>query len=163
MKSVFLVGFMGSGKTSIAKALQTKLSWKLQDTDDMIVQEYKQSIPEIFRERGEQVFRDYESSVLKKTNLEQTIVATGGGIIEREENRKFLKQQEMVIYLDTSWEEINQRLSDDETRPIWSNENTDKKELLKARISKYKEVADFIVKTDGKSVDEIANEIISFI
>lgn len=163
MKSIYLVGFMGSGKTSIAKALQEKLGWQSQDTDEMIVQEYNQSISTIFKEKGEAVFREYETSILKSTIPVHTIVATGGGIVEKEENREFLKNNGVVIFLETSWEIINQRLTDDETRPIWTNKNRDKKELLKSRIPKYMEVADFIVKTDDKSVDEIASEIISFL
>ena len=161
MKSIYLVGFMGSGKTSIALALKEKLGWESQDTDELIEQEYQQSIPSIFRERGEQVFRDYETAILKKTNTRQTVIATGGGIIEREENRAFLKQHGVVVFLDTSWEEIVNRLSDDGSRPIWSNKNTDKKQLLKERLPKYEEVANIIIHTDQKSVDAITDEIIS--
>lgn len=161
MKSIYLVGFMGSGKTSIALALKDKLGWKSQDTDELIEEEYHQSIPTIFKDKGEQVFRDYETAILKKTNQKQTVIATGGGIIERKENREFLKQHGIVIFLDTSWEEIVKRLSDDGSRPIWSNKNMDKKKLLKERLPKYKEVADIIIKTDQKSIDVITDEIIS--
>lgn len=161
MKSIYLVGFMGSGKTSIALALKDKLGWKSQDTDELIEEEYHQSIPTIFKDKGEQVFRDYETAILKNTNQKQTVIATGGGIIERKENREFLKQHGIVIFLDTSWEEIVKRLSDDGSRPIWSNKNTDKKKLLKERLPKYKEVADIIIKTDQKSIDVITDEIIS--
>lgn len=161
MKSIYLVGFMGSGKTSIALALKDKLGWKSQDTDELIKEEYHQSIPTIFKDKGEQVFRDYETAILKKTNQKQTVIATGGGIIERKENREFLKQHGIVIFLDTSWEEIVKRLSDDGSRPIWSNKNMDKKKLLKERLPKYKEVADIIIKTDQKSIDVITDEIIS--
>lgn len=161
MKSIYLVGFMGSGKTSIALALKDKLGWKSQDTDELIEEEYHQSIPTIFKDKGEQVFRDYETAILKNTNQKQTVIATGGGIIERKENREFLKQHGIVIFLDTSWEEIVKRLSDDGSRPIWSNKNMDKKKLLKERLPKYKEVADIIIKTDQKSIDVITDEIIS--
>ena len=161
MKSIYLVGFMGSGKTSIALALKDKLGWKSQDTDELIEEEYHQSIPTIFKDKGEQVFRDYETAILKKTQQKQTVIATGGGIIERKENREFLKQHGIVIFLDTSWEEIVKRLSDDGSRPIWSNKNMDKKKLLKERLPKYKEVADIIIKTDQKSIDVITDEIIS--
>ncbi|WP_058307464.1 shikimate kinase [Gracilibacillus massiliensis] len=161
MKSIYLIGFMGSGKTSIAIRLQEKLNCKLQDTDQMIEVHYNMEIPTIFTEKGEEVFREYESSILKQTEPEDAIVATGGGIIEKEENRKWLRNKENVFFLETSWEEISRRLIDDQSRPIWNNQSRDKQQLLEQRLPKYHEVANFIIKTDGKSVETITDDIIS--
>lgn len=85
----------------------------------------------------------------------------GGGIIEKEENCNWLKKHRNVFFLDTSWEEINRRLVDDELRPIWNNQNRDKKQLLARRLPVYREVANFIIKTDGKAIEAIAEEIVS--
>ncbi|SHN12120.1 shikimate kinase [Gracilibacillus kekensis] len=161
MKSIYLIGFMGSGKTSIAIRLQEKLNLKLQDTDQMIEANYQMEIPTIFAEKGEETFREYESSVLKQTEQEDTIVATGGGIIEREENRLWLQNKRNVFFLETTWEEISQRLIGDQSRPIWNNQSRDKQQLLEQRLPKYQEVATYIIKTDGKSVEQIADQIIS--
>ncbi|WP_208588400.1 shikimate kinase [Gracilibacillus suaedae] len=161
MKSIYLVGFMGSGKTSIATYLQSALKWSVQDTDQMIEEHYQMNIPTIFKEKGEETFREYETNILHMTNNENTIVATGGGIIEKDLNRKWLRTNGTVVFLQTSWEEIERRLMDDVSRPIWNNQSRDKQQLLEKRLPKYLEVADYVIYTDGKSVEEIASEIIS--
>ncbi|QGH34913.1 shikimate kinase [Gracilibacillus salitolerans] len=161
MKSIYLVGFMGSGKTSIATYLQSRLEWPVQDTDQMIEEHYQMNIPSIFKEKGEETFREYETNILHMTKQEKTIVATGGGIIEKEMNRKWLQTNGTVVFLQTSWEEIERRLMDDVSRPIWNNKSRDKQRLLEERLPKYLEVADYVIYTDGKSVEEIASEIIS--
>ncbi|WP_163537762.1 shikimate kinase [Gracilibacillus sp. YIM 98692] len=163
MKSIYLVGFMGSGKTSIASALKESLHMEVQDTDDLVEKTYKQTIPEIFAKKGEKTFREYETEVLKSTNKTNAIIATGGGIIEKEENRKWLEQHGTVIFLQTSWEEIKRRLINDGSRPIWNNQDRDKKELLIQRTPKYLEVADVTIDTDGKTVEQLKNEIIGYL
>ncbi|MFC4404229.1 shikimate kinase [Gracilibacillus xinjiangensis] len=159
MQSIYLVGFMGSGKSNVAVALHQKLNKQLLDTDQMIVDTYGLTIPEIFQQKGEEIFREYETSVLKQTPIKEAIIATGGGIIEKAENREWLKENGKVIFLKTSWEEINRRLVDDQSRPIWNNQDRDKQQLLVERTPKYLEVADLIVETDGKDVHSIIEEI----
>lgn len=161
MTRIFLVGFMGSGKTSVAKQLQKELKWPLKDTDEMIEKYYGMNIPTIFAEKGEAVFRQYETNMLKRIASGNTIIATGGGIIEKNENREWLKKNGMVFFLDTSWQEIFTRLENDESRPIWNNQSRDKQQLLHKRLPLYKEVANEIIQTDGKSVEQIAAEIIT--
>ncbi|SFL82499.1 shikimate kinase [Gracilibacillus orientalis] len=161
MRSIYLVGFMGSGKTSIATHLQSELKWTVQDTDQMIEDYYQMNIPSIFKEKGEETFREYETNILHQTNIKKTIVATGGGIIEKEVNREWLQTNGTVVFLQTSWEEIERRLVEDHSRPIWNNQSRDKQKLLEERLPKYFEVADYIIYTDSKSVEEIATEIIS--
>ncbi|SER16538.1 shikimate kinase [Gracilibacillus ureilyticus] len=161
MQSIYLVGFMGSGKTSVAEKLKEETNKIVLDTDQLIVEEYGLTIPEIFEQKGEAVFREYESSILKNTPVHDAIIATGGGIIEKEENRKWLKENGKVIFLQTSWDEINRRLIDDQSRPIWNNQSRDKQKLLNDRTPKYKEVADIVVTTDGKELEMIVNEILS--
>ncbi|UOQ85994.1 shikimate kinase [Gracilibacillus salinarum] len=161
MKSIYLVGFMGSGKTSVAEYLQKELGWGLQDTDQMIVDQYEMTIPTIFAEKGETEFRNYETNMLHTTTTENTIIATGGGIIEKDENRQWLKNQGNVIFLQTSWEEIGRRLQHDSSRPIWNNQSRDKQKLLEDRTPKYLEVASYVIQTDNKTEEQIAAEIIS--
>ncbi|WP_066193001.1 shikimate kinase [Gracilibacillus phocaeensis] len=161
MKSLYLIGFMGSGKTSIAERLHQKLGWEVEDTDQLIEEWYQTTIPTIFKEKGELVFRQYETTVLLKTTRKNTIISTGGGIIEKESNREWLKEQGNVVFLSASWEEINQRLIHDQNRPIWNNQDRDKKKLLADRLPLYREIADIVVETDGKTEHEIAEEIMN--
>ncbi|MDX8046003.1 shikimate kinase [Gracilibacillus sp. S3-1-1] len=163
MNSIYLVGFMGSGKTSIALRLESLLGLPVEDTDQMIEAYYKQDIPTIFQINGEETFREYETNILKQTSKVNTIVATGGGIIEKEVNRAWLRQNGTVFFLHTSWEETERRLINDKSRPIWNNQARDKQKLLEERLPKYEEVADYIIHTDGKDVEEIAAEIVSLL
>ncbi|KAB8128449.1 shikimate kinase [Gracilibacillus oryzae] len=161
MRSIYLVGFMGSGKSSVAEALYEKTKKPILDTDQLIVEKYNLTIPEIFAQKGEPVFREYETNILKSTPIEDAIIATGGGIIEKDENRTWLKENGRVIFLQTSWEEISLRLVDDQSRPIWNNQARDKQKLLEDRTPFYLEVADTIVSTNGKKVEDIVKEILA--
>ncbi|MDL4841561.1 shikimate kinase [Aquibacillus rhizosphaerae] len=163
MKSIYLIGFMGSGKTSVAKRLSEVLHVSLIDTDDLIEETYQTTIANIFAKSGEKTFRDYETDILRKTPIKDRIISTGGGIIERQENIDWLKSNGIVIYLQTSWQEIVHRLKDDSARPIWNNEQRDKKKMLEKRDIKYKETADYIIITDGKTPEMIVNELITLI
>ncbi|MFC4388546.1 shikimate kinase [Gracilibacillus marinus] len=161
MQSLYLIGFMGSGKTTVAVELAEALQIQVLDTDQLIEEESGKTIPQIFSKEGEASFRELEMLVLKKTPVTDTVIATGGGIIERGENRDWLKKNGLVIFLETSWDEIQKRLIDDVARPLWNNQSTDKKALLDRRVSKYKEVSDIIVQTDGKNPTTIVKEILS--
>lgn len=163
MRAIYLIGFMGSGKTSVAKALREKLSVESVDTDEKIELAAEKTIPEIFKIEGENRFRDYETKVLKRLSNRNIIVATGGGIIERTENVTWMKRNGIVIYLHTSWEEIADRLTNDETRPLWKQSEQDRKKLYQNRESNYISASDEIVGTDKKTPKKIAEEIIDLI
>ncbi|RCW65386.1 shikimate kinase [Saliterribacillus persicus] len=163
MDSIYLVGFMGSGKSSVAEEVEKQLNLPLFDTDQIIEEKTNKKITEIFAEDGEAVFRDLETAVLKDLPSTDAIISTGGGIVERQENQKFLKEQLCVIFLDASWETITKRLSNDTNRPIWLNKDRDKQKLLESRKPIYKSVATLILKTDNKEPDELASEIITHI
>ncbi|WP_186575801.1 shikimate kinase [Aquibacillus kalidii] len=163
MKGIYLIGFMGSGKTSVAISLSDKLQLPVQDTDQMIVDYTKSSIASIFDRCGEETFRNYESEMLKRTEGEGKITSTGGGIVERESNCDWLRRNGLVFYLDTSWDVILDRLKDDKSRPIWNNNQRDKRKLLESRIPKYEATANYVIKTDGKDPEAIADEMIALI
>ena len=100
MKSIFLVGFMGAGKTTVGSILSEKMNFDFCDTDQMIVEEESREIVNIFKTDGEEYFRDLESKKLYEVqNRENTIFSTGGGIILREENREILNKN-FSIYLN---------------------------------------------------------------
>lgn len=159
MKSIFLVGFMGSGKSTIGKQLAKKLKLNYLDTDELIEQKAKKKIKDIFAEDGENVFRDLEYQVLTSAcDPVGYVISTGGGIVERKENREWLTTKQ-VVYLKTSWETIKQRLRSDRDRPIWQDQSRDKQLLLTKRDFLYRNIANVTIETDNQGVDQIVDQI----
>ncbi|MGE4169924.1 MAG: shikimate kinase [Candidatus Margulisiibacteriota bacterium] len=160
--NIILIGFMGSGKTSIAKKLKKVSGFDLLDTDKAIIQETQKTISTLFETEGEEAFRDRETTHCKhlqhRTN---TIISTGGGTILRAENRALLQKAGWVVYLDTSLAEILKRMANDKVRPLLQVEDreTKIKELKAQREPLYRQTAHFYVDTTGKSVTTIANYI----
>ena len=160
MKSIFLVGFMGAGKTTVGSILSEKMNFDFCDTDQMIVEEESREIVNIFKTDGEEYFRDLESKKLYEVqNRENTIFSTGGGIILREENREILNKN-FSVYLKASYEEIFSRIKKDTTRPLLNNEdpyNTGLK-IFESRKELYDSFLLF-VETDFISPELVADKI----
>lgn len=159
MKSIYLIGFMGSGKTSTAKKLSDLIDVPYLDTDVEIEKLTGSDIPSIFATKGESYFREKETEVLLDLPVSDCVIATGGGIIGKEGNREIMKERGIVIFLDTAWSTIEERLGVDPTRPLWNEKG--KKTLFDLRQKIYKETADIIVNTDDKEPEGVAEEIIS--
>ena len=119
MKNIFLMGFMGAGKTRIGKKLAKALECKFIDTDEWIEKEQSRNISDIIAEDGEKVFRDMETALLKRlqNSEDKFVLSIGGGMPVREENRALLRNLGTVVYLKTSKEEIIRRVSGDTNRP----------------------------------------------
>ncbi|SFA71292.1 shikimate kinase [Lentibacillus halodurans] len=162
MKTLYLIGFMGSGKSTVGELLHYDLGISYLDTDQMVVEKYGE-IAAIFQQEGEDKFRDYETEMLTKTSPENYIVSTGGGIVEREENMAFMKNNGRIIYLDTSFAQIADRLGNDPSRPLWRKNQKDKQKLYQRRAKWYRQLADFTVMTDQKSPEDIAGEILKIL
>lgn len=159
-KKLVLIGFMGSGKTTVAKILAKKLGLEVVEMDDLIVKESGKSISQIFKDDGEKKFRELESQVaIDQINKENVVISTGGGIITNEDNITNLKINGKIIFLKTSFSEIKKRLKNIEDRPLFKNKKLAEK-LFKFRQKLYEKNADLIVNTDGRSVEEVAYEII---
>lgn len=158
MKSIYLVGFMGSGKSTIGKILAEKLHLNYLDTDEEIEVKAQKKIKAIFTEDGERAFRDLEHQIIINTSTSDYVISTGGGVIEREENRQWLNDKQ-VIYLKTSWDTIDKRLQNDKDRPIWQDQSRDKRDLLAKRDLKYRQVSSIIIDTDQKSINQIVDQI----
>lgn len=158
MNTIYLIGFMGSGKSTVGLKLAEKTSKTFVDTDQFIVETHQQEIADIFKVYGESTFRNYEMSALRDLST-YGVVSTGGGIVEKCENLQTMKKNGLIIYLHTSFEEISNRLERDKTRPLWNNNIEDKLNLYNRRIPLYKKYADHIVHTDGKLVEEIIQDI----
>jgi shikimate kinase len=157
---------MGAGKSTIGRVLAAELHLNFRDSDRVIEERTGANIPWIFDMEGEEGFRDRESAVLNELAKEQRIViATGGGIILRESNRKVMKGSGYVFYLTASIEQLVERTSRDKKRPLLQVENPRQKiiELLTMRDPLYREAADFVINTDRRSPKLVAQEICSLI
>lgn len=162
-ENVILIGFMGSGKSTVGITLSYRLQYVLSDTDKMIEKKEGRSISEIFAVEGEEYFRQKETELLEKLKEEKgkQIFAVGGGTPLRAENRKLLRELGTVVYLKTSPEAVYERLRGDTTRPLLQGDDPMKKirTLLGEREEIYRETADIITETDRKRPAQIAGEI----
>lgn len=163
MRNVILIGFMGSGKTTVGLKLSYRLRRTVIDTDKEIEREEKRSISDIFAADGEQYFRDRETAILKKMleNTNNQIISVGGGLPLREENRKLLHELGQVFYLCASAETIYGRLKNDTTRPLLQGPDpeTKIKTLLNERDACYRDAADVVIIVDHKDFEQILQEI----
>ena len=160
---IFLIGFMGVGKTSTSKQLSQKLKVRETDTDAMIVQQENRSIPEIFEQSGEPYFRQVETEMLDLlAEQNPSIVSCGGGMAMREENVAKMKSIGRVIFLTATPETIYERVKDSTNRPLLNgNMNIPYiRELMEVREPKYKAAADIVIATDGQTPDQVADRII---
>lgn len=157
MKTLFLIGFMGSGKSTIGKKLSKYLKVGYVDMDHYIEEKEKRSIKKIFDEEGEAYFRDMETNALQ--SVQTNIVSTGGGIIGREENVRIMRERGILIYLDVPFSEIDSRLKKDTTRPLWNVGKEENRERYEGRLSLYEDAADIVVQSVGKTIDAVVAEI----
>ena len=158
---VYLIGMMGSGKSSVGKLLANKLQFSNIDIDKEIEKDEKLSIKEIFEKKGENYFRKIESKyLLRKRN--SAVVSCGGGIVLNKKNREFLKTSGYTIYLKSSIPTLEKRLLNENGRPLLSNDNL--KETLINIYSKrktlYTSSANTTIITDRRSVKEVCELII---
>ena len=166
--NIILEGFMGSGKSTVSELISDKLELELIDTDEAIEEAEGRKISEIFEQDGEEAFRDMETGLMEMViseHMRETVISLGGGLPVREKNRELLKRAGKVVYLRTSPETVYDRLKGDDTRPLLKSENplARIKELQDKRGKIYEEAADIIVDTDGKTPEEVADEIIAAI
>lgn len=162
--NIFLIGFMGAGKSTIAGELKDKLEMERVEMDQMIVEKQGMSISEIFDEYGEVYFRNLESNTLiELQKRKQTIVSCGGGVVMRPENTEHMKKNGRVVLLTAKPETIYERVKDSTERPILNNNMNVEfiSGLMEKRREKYEAAADVVVATDGKNATQICEEIIS--
>lgn len=162
MKNIVLIGFMGSGKTAVANKLSKILKRKIIDIDKIIEKEQKMKIRTIFKLYGEEYFRKIESKAVKFASKHKNIIiSTGGGVVIKSENIKELKKNGIIVFLKNKFETSVERLKNKKDRPLFRLDNLKKTHLLfKRRQPLYKKAADIIIKTDNKSIKEVAYEII---
>jgi shikimate kinase len=165
--NVFLIGYRGSGKTTVAAALSERLRWPWVDADALLEQRAGKTIKQIFAESGEQAFRDMESAVVTVVAAgDGRIVALGGGAVLREQNRRLLSGRGKIVWLQVSPEVLAARIEADATtaerRPNLTGEGglAEIRTLLAERTPLYAACADLTVNAETESPAEIAERII---
>ncbi len=162
-KNIILVGLMGSGKSTVGRLLSRQMQLPFHDTDQEIVRRTGVSIPMIFEVEGEAGFRRREEQVLSEmVNRDGVVLATGGGIVLSEANRKLIREHGTVIYLRASVDELWARTRHDKNRPLLQVEDPKARlsELLTARDPLYREVADLIVDTGRQPVQALVGHLV---
>ena len=159
-KNIYLIGFMGAGKSTVGTLLSSELSMPFIDLDEKIVERYQCSINQIFRQQGEATFRDYETKMLEELSLKKRqVVSTGGGVIGSDCNWTIMNQSGVVIYLFCSWLTTLERLKGSEERPLFDdNDLTTLKELYVSRLDRYRK-ADFVIDVDDLTPQQVVAKI----
>jgi len=160
--NIVLIGFMGSGKSSVAWELEKKINFPVVEMDELVVaRSGRKSVNEIFERDGEVCFRELEIDVARDLQVkEQVIISAGGGVVMNGIIIDYLKANGKLIFLDTPFETICSRLQGDATRPKFQDKDA-ARALYELRLPLYKEYADRIISTEGKAPQELAEAIVS--
>lgn len=162
-KCIILIGFMGSGKTSVGLRLSYRMRMPVEDTDKLIERRQNRSISEIFAQDGEAAFRGMETETLRelKSRAGSRIISVGGGTPADPVNRELLRECGTVFYLRLRPETVYARLQGDTSRPLLQCENPLQRitELMNARKEAYESCADVVIDVDGLTLDEVLQRI----
>ncbi len=160
---LFLIGFMGAGKSAVSARLHKCHGMELLEMDQEIEKREQKKIPEIFREQGEAYFRQAETALLKELQGKNgLVISCGGGAVLREENVKLMKEAGKIVLLSARPETILERVAGNDDRPLLQGRKTEEgiRELMEQRRPRYEAAADLTVDTDGRTVEEICKEIL---
>ena len=163
-KSIYLVGLMGVGKSTVGKLLAEKLNRPFFDSDKEIEKNAGAEISWIFDVEGEEGFRDREEQVIwELTSKTGAVIATGGGVVEREQNRKRIAEKGTVIHLDCPNETLVQRVRNDRKRPLLHGSEVDQvlMRLKSRRDPFYREIADYKFMSDKQTTSALVRAIIT--
>lgn len=162
--NIFLVGLMGAGKTTVGRMLARRLGRRFLDSDHEIEQRCGVSVSVIFEIEGEHGFRAREAQVIAElTALEGIVLATGGGAVLSEHNRRYLVERGTVVYLKGEPEELNRRLRNEKNRPLLAGGDRLEhlRELHQARDPLYRGIADVIVESGARSAQSLTRDLLA--
>lgn len=166
MNNIYLIGFMGSGKSAVCSRLHELTGMEVVEMDAILADNEKMTINDIFATKGEEYFRDKETELLTQLSDEsRKAVSCGGGAILRPQNVSLMKESGKIILLSAKPETIYDRLKDSDDRPLLhGNMNVPFiAEMIEKRRPRYESAADYTITVDNKSLDDICREILSLI
>jgi shikimate kinase len=162
--NIFLVGMMGAGKTTVGRALALRMKRPFVDTDRVLVERTGVPVATVFEIEGEDGFRKRESAVLREVCEEQgQVVATGGGIVLAEENRRAMRESGTVVYLRARLESLWERTRQDASRPLLATPDPRGRlaELLRQREPLYRDAAHVVVESGSQSASTLVNRVLA--
>ena len=162
--SIFLVGLMGAGKTTVGRSLAQRTGLRFFDSDHEIERRRGQTVSEIFAQEGEAAFRELEQQVIDElTRVEGVVLATGGGAVMREPNRRALHERGTVVYLRAGPDELAHRMRNDRTRPLLrgADPRARLRELFRQRDPLYRECAHFVIETGRPSPSMLSQLVLA--
>jgi shikimate kinase len=157
---IALIGFMGSGKTTVGRLVAARLGYRFLDLDILITENAGKSIRVIFDEDGEEAFRRIESDTLYSVReMNRLVIATGGGAPIRQENQEFFENLAATFYLEVSFKEFISRAGRDSARPMLDRSEKEVKKLYESRLPVYRSLGQRVI-ADSRPPQEIAAEIL---
>lgn len=163
---IALIGFMGTGKSSVAHLLAESLSYSCIEMDEAVLAKtHCKDMAAVFAKGGELLLRETEIALAREyRTLEETVISTGGGVVLNKIILDYLKENGgIVLFLETSFSEIQKRIEHDETpRPLFQNPDQ-ARTLYEFRLPLYRNYADFTITTDGKTPESIRDEILDYV
>ena len=162
MSNIVLIGFMGTGKTTVGQQISKELWMPMVDTDTMVEVDNQMIIGEIFDRYGEGYFRNLETAAVRKVSkFKSHVISTGGGVVLRFENLNLLQENGLLFCLRATPEEIFERIKDESRRPLLKDPDPPNKirQLLQARQAHYQRI-EHQIETTNLSIEEVTNQII---
>lgn len=164
MKNIFLIGFMGTGKSTVARNMKRRYHTEILEMDETIEEREGMKISDIFSQKGELYFRDLETELLEEIQEKDNIVVScGGGVVLRKENIELMKKNGYIVLLTASPETILKRVRNDENRPLLKGKKSVEaiRELMETRREKYESAADIQICVDHTDSRKVCTEIIN--
>ena len=165
--NIVLIGYRGTGKSTVGKLLAARLGRELVSTDAEIVKHAKRTIPQIVAQEGWESFRDRESEVCRELAArDQLVIDTGGGAILRAQNVEALRRNGTVFWLEASVVTITKRIGRDNQRPSLTGSKSfvdEIQEVLRERTPKYQAAADHVITTDNRSINRLVEEVLALL